>query len=67
MLEEELLAVLLAVYAAEEALHLHFARELDDTVYHCLGARGTAGDEDVDGDDVLDALCHMVAVAEGSA
>ena len=64
---EEFLLFFLTVDAAEETFYLHFTRQLHDTVYHSLGAGRTAGDVNVDGHDVAYALCHMVAVPEGSA
>ena len=64
---KEIFEFLLTVDAAEEAFDFHFTRELHDAVNHGFGARRTAGDENVDGNDILDAFCHMVAVTERAA
>ena len=67
VLGEKFLLFFLAVDTSEEALHLNLARELHDTLDHSFGAGRTAGNENVDGYDVLDAFGHVVALAEGAA
>ena len=62
-----LLAVNLLVDAAEEALQAHLALQLHQSVEHRLGTGRAARDVDVDGQDFVDALDHVVGLLEGSA
>ena len=64
MLAEEILNLLLTVDTAEELLELDLTLKLHKAVEHCFRAGRTARNEDINGDDLVDAIYHAVRLLE---
>ena len=62
-----LFAADLLVHPAEETLQLHFALQLHQAVKHRFGPRRTAGYIDIDRQNLVHAVQHVVRLLEGSA